>query len=96
MGCAVVHGPWVENFAAPYATLAAAGGALQVQGASDLAQALASMNGQAQARQTSAAAHILSGLGNGAQLFHEILTLLSPEPAKISLHQGENVAERKQ
>jgi 3-deoxy-D-manno-octulosonic-acid transferase len=96
MGCAVVHGPWVDNFAAPYATLAAAGGALQAQGAGDLAQALASMNGEAQARQTSAAVHILSGLGNGAQLFHEILTLLSPEPAKISLHQGENVAERKQ
>ena len=93
MGCAVVHGPWVENFAAPYETLSQAGGALQVQGAGDLAQALASLNAEAQARHTRAAAQILSGLGGGAQLCHDILTFLPAEGAKIPLHQAQNGAK---
>ena len=96
MGCAVVHGPWVENFAAPYETLSQAGGALQVQGAGDLAQALASLNAEAQARHTRAAAQILSGLEGGAQLCHDILTFLPAEGAKIPLHQAQNVAKPKQ
>ena len=96
MGCAVVHGPWVDNFAAPYATLAKAGGALQVQGAGDLAQILASLSAEAQTLQCHAAAHILNALRPDAQLFHDIMTLLPTEPAKIFLHQDENVAKPKQ
>ena len=93
MGCAVLHGPWVENFAAPYGDLVKAGGSGQVQGADDLARALAGLNAQAQEHQTRIAAQILSGLGQGQQLVHDIATLRGPSGAKSPLHPDENVAK---
>ena len=82
MGCAIVHGPWVDNFAAPYTQLAKHGGALQVHGGQDLAAALADLGAESQERLTGAAAQILSGIGSGAQLCHDILTHFPSRPEK--------------
>jgi 3-deoxy-D-manno-octulosonic-acid transferase len=83
MGCAIVHGPWVENFAAPYAELAVAGGALRVQDGQTLAQALVRLNAEGQDRQTHAAAQILRGIGSGAGLCDDIGELLPLNRQKI-------------
>lgn len=88
MGCAVVHGPWVENFAAPYALLNAVGGAQRASGPEDLVRLLT----QPQDRSILAAAQVLSGLGGGEQLCQDILTLLPPNGANLPLHHDENVA----
>ena len=85
MGCAIVHGPWVDNFAGPYAQLATAGGALRLHGGQDLAQALAGLNAEGQDRLTSAAAQILSGIGSGAQLCEDIEGLFPQSPPKNPL-----------
>jgi hypothetical protein len=60
-----------------------------------LAQALVSLTTEAQARQSRSAALILSDFKDSGQVFHDILTLLPIEPAKISLHRDENVAKPK-
>jgi 3-deoxy-D-manno-octulosonic-acid transferase len=85
MGCAILHGPWVDNFAGPYAQLATAGGALRLQGGQDLAQALTRLNAEGQDRLTSAAAQILSGIGSGAQLCEDIEGLFPQSPPKNPL-----------
>jgi 3-deoxy-D-manno-octulosonic-acid transferase len=85
MGCAILHGPWVDNFAGPYAQLATAGGALRLQGGQDLAQALTRLNAEGQDRLTSAAAQILSGIGSGAQLCEDIEGLFPLSPPKNPL-----------
>ena len=82
MGCAIVHGPWVENFAAPYDALAKAGGALQVHDAQDLAAALADLGAEGQERLTGAAAQILSQIGSGARLGKDICGLFPVNPPK--------------
>ncbi len=83
MGCAIVHGPWVENFAAPYAELAVVGAALRVQDGQTLAQALVRLNAEGQDRQTHAAAQILRGIGSGAGLCDDIGELLPLNRQKI-------------
>ena len=85
MGCAIVHGPWVDNFAGPYAQLATAGGALRLHGGQDLVQALTRLNAEGQDRLTSAAAQILSGIGSGAQLCEDIEGLFPLSPPKNPL-----------
>lgn len=42
LGCAIMHGPRTANFAADYAQLAAAGGAVLVQSATEIAEAVTS------------------------------------------------------
>ncbi len=75
-GCAVLHGPSVENFVAPYAALDSAGGALALAGPAQLADALAGLDGAAQARLAAAAAQILTATGRGDDLIDEIMMLL--------------------
>jgi 3-deoxy-D-manno-octulosonic-acid transferase len=83
MGCAILHGPWVDNFAGPYAQLATAGGALRVQDGQTLAQALVRLNAEGQDRQTHAAAQILRGIGSGTELCDDIGELLPLNRQKI-------------
>ena len=75
-GCAILHGPSVSNFAAAYAGLTAAGGALAVEGPESLAAALQILDADHQAAVTKACAHSLRSADDGAALIHEILTLI--------------------
>lgn len=75
-GLAVLHGPFVANFAAPYAALDQAGGALPVAGAAALGPALARLDGPTQARLAAAAARAMGTAASGDRLLHDILTLL--------------------
>lgn len=75
-GCAILHGPSVANFAAAYAGLAAAGGALAVDTAQSLALALRGLDGGHQAALSKACAHSLRTADDGTGLIHEILTVL--------------------
>lgn len=61
-GSVILHGPSVENFAAPYQALAQRGAALAITGPADLARALAPLvgDGPAQARLADAARTALS------------------------------------
>ncbi len=91
MGCAIVHGPSVENFAAPYGALDQTGGAMRAAGPQDLARRLAEMTAAAQARQSAAAADILADLAGGEHLCDALLTLMSRKSPNIPLHQGDIV-----
>lgn len=75
-GCAILHGPSVFNFAAAYATLAEAAGALAVAGPESLALALQSLDAVHQAALAKACAQSLRTADDGEVLIHEILTLL--------------------
>jgi len=58
LGAAILHGPWVENFADAYAALDAAGGGMRVNDATELASRLAALfSDPAQARGIARAAH---------------------------------------
>ena len=71
-GCALVHGPSLHNFAAPFAALDAAGGAHSVTEAS-LPAALARLDGATQDRMARAATSVLRPSGDATVLFHAIL-----------------------
>lgn len=73
---AVLHGPSVWNFEAPYAALDSAGGALAVDGVADLSLALAGLDGDSQSRLCAAAAQTLGNCGRGHDLLHDILLLV--------------------
>jgi 3-deoxy-D-manno-octulosonic-acid transferase len=75
-GCALVHGPDVANFAAPFAALDAAGGAVAVT-ALGLGAALAGLDGAAQERMAAAADRTLAGAQGGTALAHAVLKTLS-------------------
>ena len=91
MGCAILHGPSVENFAAPYAGLDQTGGARRAAGPQDLAHHLAELTPAAQARQSVAAAGILADMAGGQHLCDALLTLMSRKSPNIPLHQGDIV-----
>jgi 3-deoxy-D-manno-octulosonic-acid transferase len=77
-GCAILHGPSVENFASPYAALDASGGAISLTGQSELTAALQSLDPATQDRMSSSAAQSLDFSGDGTTLVHDILTLVAP------------------
>lgn len=77
-GCAILHGPSVENFARPYAALDARGGALAVADAAALTLALQGLDGARQDQMSRAAAKSLDVSGDGGALIHDILTQVRP------------------
>ena len=72
-GSAILHGPEVANFAAPFAALDRAGGALAVTDAVSLANALQGLDGAAQTRAAAVAAEVLAPEGDGAEVVAAIL-----------------------
>ncbi len=82
-GSAILHGPSVANFAAPFAALDAAGGARAVAGAAELVAALHGMDAATQAAMARAATAVLatavlaSGT-DGAGLIADILRICGP------------------
>lgn len=74
-GCALVHGPDVANFAAPFAVLDAAGGALGVT-AQGLGAALKALDAAAQEKVAAAADGALAAQGRGEALLHAVLKAL--------------------
>ena len=74
-GCALVHGASLHNFAAPFAALDGAGGAVLVTQAT-LGAEMARLDGAAQDRLAARAATVLQASGDATVLFHAILTLL--------------------
>lgn len=62
-GCAILHGPYLSNFAAPYRLLAEAGGAIAVQTADGLGAALAGLHASEQGRLAHAARNALATEG---------------------------------
>jgi 3-deoxy-D-manno-octulosonic-acid transferase len=71
-GAAILHGPSVANFAAPFAALDAAGGAMAVTEAT-LTQALAGMDAARQAQMAAMAADVLRPQGDPAALVAAIV-----------------------
>lgn len=74
-GAAILHGTSVENFAAPYAALDAAGGALTLADPGDLGPALQGLDAPAQEAMAARAAQSLRSTGSGQDLIHDILTI---------------------
>lgn len=72
-GSAILHGPSVHNFTAPFAALDRAGGALAVADPASLARALERLDTEAQARCAAVAAEVLAPEGNGAEVVAAIL-----------------------
>lgn len=72
-GSAILHGPSVHNFAAPFAALDRAGGALAVADPAALAGALEGLDATAQARCAAVAAEVLAPEGDGAEVVAAIL-----------------------
>nr|WP_212524563.1 3-deoxy-D-manno-octulosonic acid transferase [Actibacterium sp. MT2.3-13A] len=67
-GSALLHGPYLENFAEVYAALEAAGGSRRVEGADDLRAALLSLDEAGRARMAEAAARVTERLHDSAGL----------------------------
>ena len=67
-GCALLHGPHLENFAEVYAALQAEGGSRCIRGADDLLDALLNLDGDARARMAAAAAQVTERLHDSAGL----------------------------
>lgn len=74
-GCALLHGPHVENFAAPYAALDAAGGAVAVGDPAGFAAALRALDAPRQDQMAAIAAHSVDETGDGASLIDDILSV---------------------
>lgn len=64
-GMALMHGPSVSNFAAPFAALDRAGGAIAARDGADLAQALAALTPARQTEMATAAAAVLAPSDDG-------------------------------
>lgn len=75
-GSAILHGPSLHNFAAPFAALDRAGGARAVADGPGLARALQGLDGAAQARLAAAAAEVLAPEGDGAAVVAALLQTL--------------------
>ena len=75
-GSAILHGPSVSNFAAPFAALDRSGGALCVADAAGLARALQSLDAPAQARMAAAASEMLAPEGDGTEVLAVLLRSL--------------------
>ena len=67
-GAAIIHGPSTTNFAAPFAALDAAGGALRVADAAGLQAALLALTGEDTDRMVAAARQVLAQTGDTAAL----------------------------
>jgi 3-deoxy-D-manno-octulosonic-acid transferase len=65
---AILHGPSLHNFAAPFAALDRAGGAIAVSDSETLARALDTLDAAAQARLAKIAAQVLAPEGDGAEV----------------------------
>jgi len=76
-GSAILHGPDVANFAAPFAALDAAGGAVAVQNAASLTQALIATDAEKQTLMASAARVMLAPTDGAIVLVDKILASLS-------------------
>lgn len=72
-GSAILHGPSLHNFAAPFAALDRAGGALAVADAAGLAAALAGLDGGRQAGLAAIAAEVLAPDADGAEIVTALL-----------------------
>ncbi|MEM6742812.1 MAG: 3-deoxy-D-manno-octulosonic acid transferase [Pseudomonadota bacterium] len=80
LGCAVLHGPHTENFAEDFAALAAAGGAVQVNGGAGIGREVAALLRDAPRREAMARA-AAEALGDGrAALDRALTTLLAMLP----------------
>ena len=77
LGSAILHGPHVENFADDYAALAAAGGALRLDGAEALGEGVTRLLADAPARERLAEA-ARSALGDGRAAMETTLAALRP------------------
>ena len=75
-GCAILHGPFVENFAGPYAALAAAGGAVALVGPDALGPTLRTLAPLRQQALGQAAAQTLHDDAGDVSFLHNILMLL--------------------
>ncbi len=81
LGCAVLHGPQVANFAPAYARLDAEGAAREVAGSDDLAESLRTLLGDPAALRamTAAAGSVLADMaGDLAPLVARLLALVEP------------------
>lgn len=74
--CAIVHGPSLHNFAAPFAALDRAGGAIAVTEAADLARALQGLDAGQQSELSRIAAEVLMPQSDGAEVIDGILRAL--------------------
>lgn len=72
-GSAMLHGPSVDNFAAPFAALDRAGGALAVADPAALARALEGLDAATQAQCAAVAVEVLTPQGDGAEIVAAIL-----------------------
>ena len=72
-GSAILHGPSLHNFTAPFAALDRAGGAIAVADGPALAAALRGLDAAAQARLAATAAEVLAPDGDGAEVVGAIL-----------------------
>lgn len=80
-GCALLHGPEVENFAGPLTRLDAGGGALRIAQPQDLGAALAGMTPARQAALAARASQLLSPEGDGAEVLRAVLRALDGKAA---------------
>lgn len=82
-GSAILHGPSIRNFEAPFRRLAAAGGAVAVEDAAALGPALVALTPQVQARLSAAAAAALAPAGDAGALIAAIVRIagLGPQEA---------------
>ena len=72
-GSAILHGPSLHNFTAPFAALDRAGGAIAVADGPALAAALRGLDAATQARLAATAAEVLAPDGDGAEVVGAIL-----------------------
>lgn len=75
-GSAILHGPSLHNFAAPFAALDRAGGAIAVSDVADLGRALAGLDDAAQTRLARTAAEVLAPEGDGSEVIAALLQAL--------------------
>lgn len=75
-GMALIHGPDVANFAAPFAALDRAGAALAVRDGAELAAALGQMDDARQARLARRAAEVLEPAAGGAAVVQAVVQAL--------------------
>lgn len=72
-GSAILHGPSVANFDAPFAALDRSGAALVASDAAGLARALQGLDAPSQARMAKLAAEVLAPQGDGAEVLAVLL-----------------------
>jgi 3-deoxy-D-manno-octulosonic-acid transferase len=71
-----LHGPSLHNFAAPFAALDQAGGAIAVSDGDALTKALEAMDATAQARLAKIASQVLAPQGDGSEVVATLLQRL--------------------